>query len=105
MTAPLFVHPAATQEIARARFWYDDISTTLGNDFARTVAEAIDLIRLHPQLYADIGDGLHRAIVRRFPYQVFFRIGSDRITVLAVYHSHSGRDTVLDQASHRQATQ
>lgn len=101
----MFVHPAAGQEIEAARSWYDDISTALGNDFGRAVAEAIEVIRRHPLLYADIGDGLHRAIVRRFPYQVFYRISSHRITVLAVYHSHADRDTVIDQASRRQGTQ
>jgi toxin ParE1/3/4 len=105
MTAPLFVHPVASAEIAQARCWYDDISTALGNDFARAVAQAIELIRLNPRIYADIGDGLHRAIVRRFPYQVFYRIGSDQISILAVQHSHAHRQAVLEQAFGRNAKQ
>lgn len=105
MTAPLLVHPLASQEIANARSWYDDISTALGNDFARGVANAIDLIRDNPRLFADIGGGLDRVIVRRFPYQVFYRIGTGQISVLAVYHSHSDRRAVLDEAFRREANQ
>ena len=105
MTTALFVHPAANQEADAARSWYDDISTDLGNDFAQAVAEAIDLILSNPRLFADIGDGIHRTFVRRFPYQVFYRIGTNQIRVLAVHHSHADRQAVLEQARRRDTKQ
>jgi plasmid stabilization system protein ParE len=105
MTTPLFVHPAANQEADAARFWYDDISTDLGNDFAQAVAEAIDLILRNPPLFADIGGGIHRAFVRRFPYQVFYRFTTSQIRVLAVHHSHADRQAVLEQALRRDIQQ
>ena len=105
MTVPLFVHPAASLEISSARSWYEDISTELGNDFASAIAEAIELILSNPLIYADIGDGFHRAIIRRFPYQVFYRIGGSQISVLAVQHSHADRQALLEQATRREAKQ
>jgi len=101
MTTALFVHPAANQEADAARSWYDDISSELGNDFAQAVAETIDLILRNPRLFADIGDGIYRAFVKRFPYQVFYRIGTSQIRVLAVHHSHANRQAVLEQARRR----
>jgi hypothetical protein len=98
MAARLFVHPAALQATEDTQSWHDDLSTAPGNDFGQGVAMAIDLICEHPGLYGDIGDGLYRAIVRRFPCQVFYGIGSDRIAFLAVYHSHADRHTLVDQA-------
>jgi plasmid stabilization system protein ParE len=105
MTIALFVHLAANQEADAARCWYDDISTDLGNDFVQAVAEAIDLILQNPRLFADIGDGLHRAFVRRFPYQVFYRFATGQIRVLAVHHSHADRQAVLEQARRRDTQQ
>jgi toxin ParE1/3/4 len=105
MTTALFVHPAANQEANAARSWYDDISTDLDNDFAQAVAEAIDLILRNPRLFADIGDGIHRAFVRRFPYQVFYRCVNGQIRVLAVHHSHADRQAVLEQARRRDTQQ
>jgi plasmid stabilization system protein ParE len=105
MTTALFVHPAANQEADAVRCWYDDISTDLGNDFAQAVAEAIDLILRNPRLYADIGDDIHRAFVRRFPYQVFYRFTTGQIRVLAVHHSHGDRQAVLEQARRRDTQQ
>jgi plasmid stabilization system protein ParE len=105
MTTALFVHPAANREADAARSWYDDISTDLGNDFAQAVAEAVELILRNPRLFADIGDGIHRAFVRRFPNQVFYRIATRQIRVLAVHHSHADRQTVLEQARHRDKQQ
>jgi plasmid stabilization system protein ParE len=104
MTTALFVHPAANQEADTARSWYDEISTDLGNDFAQAVAEAIDLILRNPRLYADIGDGIHRAFVRRY-LQVFYRIATGQIRVLAVHHSHADRQAVLEQARRRDTQQ
>ena len=101
MTTALFVHPAAKREADAARSWYDDIATDLGNDFAQAVTEAIDLILRNHRLFADIGDDIHRAFVRRFPYQVFYRIGSNQIRILAVHHSHANRQAVLGQARRR----
>jgi plasmid stabilization system protein ParE len=56
----------------------------------------------NPHLYADIGKGLHRAFVQRFPYQVFYRIAPDRVNVLAVCHSHADRRNVMKQAFRRE---
>jgi len=105
MTTALFFHPAATQEADAARSWYDDISTDLGNDFAQAVAEAIELILRNPRLFADIGDGIRRAFVRRFPYQVFYRFATSQIRVLAVHHSHADRQAVLEEARRRDTQQ
>jgi plasmid stabilization system protein ParE len=105
MTIALFVHPAANQEADAARCWYDDISTDLGNDFAQAVAEAIELILRDPRFFADMGDGIHRAFVRRFPYQVFYRFATEQIRVLAVHHSHADRQAVLEQARRRDTQQ
>ncbi len=105
MTNALFVHPAANHEADAARSWYDDISTDLGNDFAQAVAEAIDLILQNPRLFVDIGDGIHRTFVRRFPYQVFYRFATGQIRVLAVHHSHADRQAVLEQARRRDTQQ
>jgi plasmid stabilization system protein ParE len=103
MTAPVITHPEADREINQARAWYDEISPDLGNDFARRVLESLELIADNPRLYAEIGDGLRRAFVRRFPYHVNYRIGSDRVTVLAVFHSHADRRNVMEQTSLREA--
>ncbi len=103
MTAPLILHPEAGQEIERIRSRYDEISPALGNDFALAVTEAIDLVCQHPRLYADIGDGFRRALIRRFPYQVLYWSGSTGIAVLAVYHSHANPETVRRLAARLQA--
>jgi plasmid stabilization system protein ParE len=103
MTAPVITHPEADREINQARAWYDEISPDLGNDFARRVLDSLELIADNPRLYVEIGGGLRRAFVQRFPYHVFYRIGSARIHVLAVSHSHADRRSVIEQASRREA--
>lgn len=105
MTVRVIVHPAARQDIRRARSWYDDIATDLGDDFVQCVLESLERIAGNPRLYAAIGGGLHRAFVRRFPYHIVYRIGRDRVNVLAVCHSHADRRNVIEQADRREANQ
>ena len=101
MTVPVITHPEAEEDIRQARAWYDDISPVLGEDFVGCVLESLELIGRHPGLYAGVGGGLRRAFVRRFPYHVYYRIGTAFVGVLAVCHSHSDRRRLLRQAARR----
>jgi len=40
-----------------------------------------------PQLYARIYGEFRRALVRRFPYAVFYQQDGDKVTVFAVFHT------------------
>ena len=101
MTVPVVTHPEAEEEIQAARVWYDVISTGLGDGFVARVLESLDRIASNPRLYVDVGGGLHRASVRRFPYHIYYRIGPDFISVLAVFHSHADRRKVIGRAARR----
>ncbi len=38
----------------------------------------------NPYLYADVRNGVRRAVVRRFPYGVFYLVAETEVRVLAV---------------------
>jgi len=56
-------------------------------DFAIEVAKALDKIQDNPERFARISLKLRACSVTRFPYQVIFRLDSDRIYVIAVTHA------------------
>ena len=89
MTAALIVHPLAGDEIDRVRSWYEEIQFGLGAEFVRCLAECFERIRRNPMMYVEVGGGLHRAILRRFPYHVIYSVDGDRIWVLAFFHDHT----------------
>ena len=47
----------------------------------------------NPSRFPEIEAGIRRALPRRFPYGVYFVVGSDAVVVIAVLHMHRHRDT------------
>jgi len=79
--------PEADAELAEARIWYalqrDDLDLAL----MQRIGEALDRIKDHPEGCPLVHQQLRRAIVRRFPFAIFYEVFADEIVVFAVFHS------------------
>lgn len=86
---PLPVHPtsAASADLVAAHDWYEQHAPGLGKEFVRMVDAAIAGLARQPELFPPIHRGLRRALVRRFPYAVFYRIDPDAARIVAVLHA------------------
>jgi toxin ParE1/3/4 len=87
---------AAQAELREARDWYESRHTGLGVEFVGCVDAAITDIGEHPERHPTVHGDVRRRLVRRFPYGVFYLVASDRVVVLAVFHS--SRDPILWQS-------
>lgn len=87
MAAELIVAPEAEQDLAEAYAWYEDQRTGLGEDFLDRVDASIEGILRAPEMYALIYKNYRRALVRRFPYAVFYEFENDTVTVYCVFNS------------------
>ena len=58
----------------------------LGAAFLGAVNTCIASIRRHPAAYQLVDPTMRRALLRRFPYAVFYEVGSVEIVVYAVFH-------------------
>lgn len=63
----------------------------LGVEFLEELRSAYDRIVEGPFRYQDLTSGIRRALLRRFPYSVYFAVEGEVIVVLAILHAH--RDT------------
>lgn len=61
-----------------------------GREFLAAVDTAIAAIRRHPTAYQLVDPTMRRALLRRFPYGIFFEVAGTEIIVYAV--SHGARD-------------
>ena len=77
----------ADAELAEARQWYAHQRQDLDLEFMDSVDEALTLVVRNPHLYPIVYRNLRRAVVRRFPFAIFFDIREDEIQVIAVFHS------------------
>ena len=83
-------------ELLDAQAWYEEEGVGLGAVFAAAVEATVTAFLQNPLAYPRVKGDTRRAIVRRFPYAVYFRPAGDEIIVLAVMHGrrnppHPGR--------------
>jgi plasmid stabilization system protein ParE len=65
--------------------WFEEKSPGLGNEFARVVRAAVDLISSGPERWPT-KNGLRRYVLHRFPFTIAYRFASDVVEILAVAH-------------------
>jgi plasmid stabilization system protein ParE len=80
------LRPAAVADLRKTFEWYEERLPGLGEDFLAAVRAKLDQIESNPLQFPVVRGATRRAIVRRFPYGIFFVPGSRRIGVLAVMH-------------------
>jgi plasmid stabilization system protein ParE len=82
----LVVTPGAEADLTAAYDWYEDQSTGLGAEFLRAVDAVFAAAQRAPATFPTVRGRTRRALLRRFPYGVFFVDGGDEVVVLAVVH-------------------
>lgn len=88
MTTPPILVPEAKADVADAYLWYEDQSLGLGIEFLRCVEVALLSIQRTPLIYPFVHESYRRALLRRFPFAIFFEIdaASNRCIVYSVFH-------------------
>ena len=87
MSFPLVLRRKARIDFDEAFDWYEQQRAGLGVRFAERVQWVFESISAMPELHAPIFGDVRRALVRTFPYSVFYRIRGGRVVVLAVFHN------------------
>ena len=85
MSLPVVLTYEAETDFDAAADWYQ-AHGDLGARFTTHVREALNRIGQMPESYAVHHRDIRRAQVRKFPYNVFFRLHADRVEVIAVLH-------------------
>ncbi|OUL34333.1 type II toxin-antitoxin system RelE/ParE family toxin [Nostoc sp. 106C] len=86
MNYVLVFRPEVREELNEAYSWYESQKLGLGDEFLECVDETVNRISQMPESYAVAYRDIRRAIVRRFPYAVYYRIVSSRVIVTAIFH-------------------
>jgi plasmid stabilization system protein ParE len=76
----------AEAEIAEAADWYETRGKGLGADFTRSLEATIAAIQRIPTQYQIVKGQARRAVLRRFPYSLVYKVSEHEIIVLACFH-------------------
>jgi plasmid stabilization system protein ParE len=82
----LLVRPEAEADIGDAYAWYQSQQSGLGERFLDELSRCISAIERQPLHFQKVHAEARRALLRRFPYAVFFVLTQDRIVVIAAMH-------------------
>jgi plasmid stabilization system protein ParE len=87
MAVELIIAQEAQQDIEEAYGWFEERRTGLGEDFLGCVDAAVQNICRIPELYAKVHEDYRRALVRRFPYAVFYEYTGVKVIVYSIFHT------------------
>jgi plasmid stabilization system protein ParE len=87
MAAELIFAPEVFRDIDAAYGWYEGQRVGLGEEFLGCVDACIQAIRREPEMHAKVHGDCRRALVRRFPYAIFYEHDGGTVTVYCVFHT------------------
>ena len=79
--------PEADLDIEAAFEWYEKEQASLGLEFLEELRRAYDQIVDGPLMYPKLRLNTRRALLKRFPYAVYFAAENEIVVVLAVLHT------------------
>jgi plasmid stabilization system protein ParE len=91
----IVIEPQACLDIEEAARWYESQLVGLGVEFVLEVDFAIKRVKKNPKLYLESYRPSRRALLRRFPYAMYYVINDIEIHILAVLHQALSDESVI----------
>lgn len=95
MSLRVIFRRAARTEFDEAVNWYGSKNVALASEFLEEIDQAVGAAASSPQRFPLVFGDVRRAVTRRFPYTIYFRVRSESLIVLAVFHGR--RDPAIWQ--------
>jgi len=81
VSLPVVTRPAAAAEIETAYRWYEKEREGLGSEFLDAFDHVVKVIAESPERFPVVRKDIRRAVLRRFPYSILYRIVSGHVVV------------------------
>ena len=88
MAVEVVYKPAAEAEVEIVFREYETQRHGLGTEFLDELQRIEGHLRLNPALYQRIDGDLRRAVLRRFPFGLFYVVDEEQVSVIACLHLH-----------------
>ena len=87
MSYSLSIRKEAEADISEAFEYYESCRKNLGADFILCIEESITRIEKKPRQYKIIHKTVYRALVRKFPFGIYYVLDNEKIIILGVLHA------------------
>jgi len=82
----ILFRPQAEVEALDAWAWYAERQLETARRFTLELNRCIDRIQATPEMCPLVDPPLRRALLRHFPYAVFYRVSDDEIVIVSCFH-------------------
>lgn len=86
MTWRLVLRRRAVREVKEAHAWYEAQREGLGATFLSELERALVILQAHPLGFPVLHATVRRALTRRLPFAILFRVRDEQVVVLSVMH-------------------
>lgn len=87
------IAPSAHNDLRNASRWYEDQKPDLGGAFLEEVDEVLTGVGQTPLQFPEVEPSVRRALLRRFPFAVYFLVEADVVEIIAVLHMRRDPET------------
>lgn len=87
MAAELIVAPEADRDLDEAYSWYETQAAGRGDDLLCRVDACIQAILRFPEMHPRIHGNYRRALIRKYPFAVFYEYEEETVTIYCVIHT------------------
>jgi plasmid stabilization system protein ParE len=87
MAAELVIAPEAEGDLDEAYAWFEAQRVGRGEDFLVRVDACLRAICRFPEMPATVHKGYRKALVRRFPYAIFYEYEGVTVTVYCIHQT------------------
>jgi len=82
----IIVRPRALADIDSALAWYAQRGAALSQRLLDELDVVFERISENPGQFPLVADSVQRALIRKFPYSVYFVVSGDLAAIIAVIH-------------------
>lgn len=86
MSRRIILSPEAQTDITAIERWYQSKEASIGFAFRSELWLIMRYIAHYPYAFPEVKRGIRRALMKEFPYLVYFKLESGNVAVLAVLH-------------------
>ncbi|HEX4998272.1 MAG TPA: type II toxin-antitoxin system RelE/ParE family toxin [Terriglobia bacterium] len=87
MSLPVVVRYLAKAEIQSAYRWYEREREGLGEELLQAVDRVLGVIAEYPEGFSVVHRDIRRAILKRFPYSILYRVKANHVIVVGCFHA------------------
>ena len=86
MTYIIRLREESERDLEEAASWYESQRQGLGEDFLDTVLQMLSTIEQSPMSFPIVHRSIHRAVLPKFPFSVFYFVQDSEVSVISVMH-------------------